>query len=258
MADPHEDPAIYKPDGLTRADWMRLEWEECSGPQCDKPTWTSKNRGIAGLCFACHKRAGYQYFLGDQDWRRNLVLFNAIRGNEQFLGLAHDSRGLWKTSDKQFYWSTKSIIDHSDSSPDRCGIGWEPPTGLIRVLCLRHVLSSSIPTGTKECVSAPPLAPRCTRFFALVSASEVWPRLSSSGAKKCEQAPPPPPCPPSPCLLSYPLCSRHCGRARDSIRTSSSLSCRRFDSSASTVSCVKRLVFRALFALSFFVLYRWK
>ena len=75
-------------------------------------------------------RAGDQYFLGDKDWRRKLVLFNAIRGNEQFLGVPPESRGLWKTSDKQFYWSTVSTIWHSDSSPARCGIGWEPPTGL--------------------------------------------------------------------------------------------------------------------------------
>ena len=109
---------------------MKQEWAQCSGPQCKSPTWTSKRRGIAGLCFECHHRAGYQYFLGDKDWRRKLVLFNAIRGNEQFLGVPPESRGLWKTSDKQFYWSTVSTIWHSDSSPARCGIGWEPPTGL--------------------------------------------------------------------------------------------------------------------------------
>ena len=94
-------------------------------------------------------------------------MFNAIRGNEQFLGVPPESRGLWKTSDKQFYWSTVSTIWHSNSSPDRCGIGWEPPAGLIHFLCSRHVLSLSIPTGTNECVSAPPLAPQCTRFLHL-------------------------------------------------------------------------------------------
>ena len=127
VCQPNVDPAIYAPDGRTRAERMRLPWPRCTADKCEWPQWTSKVQGIAGVCFNCHCKEGFKYFLGDEAWRRKLVLRCAAMGHEEFLGIAPYCGVLWTAIDQCHLMSTmKTLQPWCDQvNPPRQGIGFE-------------------------------------------------------------------------------------------------------------------------------------